>query len=179
MMEQKAPVVLRMQIHNVMELIKSPCEIARSFGPDHSEVGRTKGKFVAMWDTGSNISVVSQRVIQVCGLEQEGELNDITHLGGTVRNKPAYFVKLILPKGIEFPRVQVTSGICNGFDVLIGVDIIRHGDFLILNGGGKTEALFRYPSVNDSGLGMISADNTSARRNRSRTSRRRSQLQGR
>ena len=43
--------------------------------------------------------------------------------------------------------VQVSEAVLNGFDVLIGMDIITLGDFSITNVGGKTIFSFRVPST--------------------------------
>ena len=43
--------------------------------------------------------------------------------------------------------VQVSEAVLNGFDVLIGMDIITLGDFSITNVNGKTVFSFRIPST--------------------------------
>lgn len=144
-------------------LLKSDCHVARILVPDSPRQARPSRKFTALWDTGSTICVISHRVISLCGLRPEGAEATIVHVGGDAVNVPMFHVRLTLPNGVEFPNVRVARGECFGFDVLIGMDIISRGDFLVLNGGDKTEALFRFPAVDDGGLGMIRQDNRADR----------------
>ena len=46
-----------------------------------------------------------------------------------------------------FQHVEVTEGDIKGVDVLIGMDIITQGDFIITNQSNKTVMSFRIPSL--------------------------------
>ncbi len=154
-------------------LLKSDCYVMRPHLLDPSRQAPPSRRFVAMWDTGSNTCMVSKQVIGLCQLIPEG-FETVRHVSGEAR-VPAYTVGLTLPNGPEFSLLRVLEGKDNGYDVLIGMNIINQGDLIVLNGGDKTEALFRYPSTNDEGLGLIDRDNTTFRPDRTRSNERGSQ----
>ena len=109
--------------------------------------------FVAIWDTGASISAVSEKIISCCGLTPTGRTTKIRFGDGKVCDRDTYLVNLRFPNGIEFKNMEVGSRPGDETHVLIGMDVIARGDFLVLGDGG--EALFRYPSVNDGGAGMM------------------------
>ena len=58
-----------------------------------------------------------------------------------------YLIDLGLPNMVTISDIDVLSGIFDGFDVLIGMDLITFGDFAITNLNGKTTCSFRMPSM--------------------------------
>ncbi|HEX3915527.1 MAG TPA: retropepsin-like aspartic protease [Steroidobacteraceae bacterium] len=102
-------------------------------------------QYVAIWDTGATGSVISQKVIDECGLKQTG----LTQVQGVnaITIEPTFLVSIRLPNNVGFQEVQVTRGtLGHGNDVLIGMDIITTGDFVITNKDGFTWWSFCWPS---------------------------------
>ncbi len=61
-----------------------------------------------------------------------------------------YFINLTLPNHVTVKDVLVTGAdLGNNIDVLIGMDIIRHGDFSITNMNNSTTFSFRIPSISE------------------------------
>jgi uncharacterized protein YchJ len=58
-----------------------------------------------------------------------------------------YLINLYLPNGTIFPDLQVAEGVLNNCDMLVGMDVIRYGDFIVSNFEGKTTFTFRMPSM--------------------------------
>lgn len=104
-------------------------------------------KFQAIWDTGATASVVSQRVVAACGLQQIG-LKRVSGVHGTA-DVAAYLADLHLPNNVIVGSVEVTVGNFNDFDVLIGMDVIAQGDFAITHHQGRTKFSFCIPSHRD------------------------------
>lgn len=53
-----------------------------------------------------------------------------------------------MPNGISIPSVRVIEATLTGnFEMLIGMDIISHGDFSFTNVNGKSCFSFRIPSI--------------------------------
>ena len=103
-------------------------------------------KFFAIWDTGATNTVITQKVVQDCGLKPTGMV-EISHAGGKTTTN-TYLVNIRLPNKVEVCQIRVTEGILTGqADVLIGMDIIGQGDFAVTNKNGKTVFSFRIPSV--------------------------------
>lgn len=118
--------------------------------PSNIPLGPSKGivhkKFFAIWDTGATNTVITQKVVQECGLKPTGMVKVFHADGETITN--TYLVNIRLPNKVEVCQIRVTEGILTGqADVLIGMDIIGRGDFAVTNKNGKTVFSFRMPSV--------------------------------
>lgn len=101
--------------------------------------------FAGVWDTGASASVITQKVVDQCGLQPTGVMQVHT-ANGTCEAK-TYLVCISLPNGVGFHSVKVTLGDVPSTDVLIGMDIIGSGDFAVTNAGGVTMFSFRHPSI--------------------------------
>ena len=98
-----------------------------------------------LWDTGATGSVITQKVVDALGLSPHTQT--ITHGIHGPKQTPVYLITVILPSNVAVPDMEVTLGELGDFDVLLGMDVIRHGDFAITNAGGKTIWSFRVPPV--------------------------------
>lgn len=101
-------------------------------------------EFNALWDTGASGTVITQRVVDALGLKPVGKVNVYHANGADLVDR--HLVNIYLPNLVAFPAVSVNTGVLNGFDILIGMDIIATGDFAITNFEGKTCFSFRHPS---------------------------------
>ena len=118
--------------------------IGLPFDPTHSPIP-SQIEFEAIWDTGASNSVISLRVAKKCGIKPTGVTEVHTAAGKRECNK--YLVSLSLPNHVGFPALSVTEAPLHSFDVLIGMDIIARGDFVVTNFQRKTVLSFRTPSV--------------------------------
>ena len=101
-----------------------------------------------LWDTGASKSSITQRIVDDLNLIPVGNTNISTANGVVVVN--TYFVDFGLPNGVTVKNVLVScADLGDDIDVLIGMDIIRHGDFSITNVNNKTTFSFRTPSVEE------------------------------
>jgi hypothetical protein len=100
-----------------------------------------------LWDTGASGSVITQSVIDQLAIQPITMA--LVHGVHGPAFSPVYLVDLLLPMGVVMPGLNVTRGDIFGADVLIGMDVIRQGDFAITNQGGKTKMTFRVPSLAD------------------------------
>ena len=104
--------------------------------------------FNAIWDTGATNSVISQAVVDACGLLPTG-MATVHHAGGSSQAE-TYLVNIGLPQMVVFNGVRVTKAeLAGGADMLIGMNIINQGDFAVTNRDGKTKFTFRVPSTGD------------------------------
>ena len=103
-------------------------------------------KVTALWDTGATGSVITQRVVKECSLQPTGMTKVNTASGETT--SPVYLVNFGLRNNVGVAGLRVTEGIISDeIDVLIGMDIMNHGDFAVTNHNGKTTFTFRIPSL--------------------------------
>lgn len=101
--------------------------------------------FRGIWDTGASMSVITQNVVNVCGLKPHA-IQRVKGAYGPAVDRDAFLVNIGLPQGVNVATVTVVLGEMDT-DVLIGMDIITHGDFAITNEGGITTFSFRMPSL--------------------------------
>ena len=100
----------------------------------------------ALWDTGANISCVSEDVVSSLGLIMSGVVPRLTPSGSDFAN--TYLVDVILPNNVEVLNLRVCDSKIGeqGIGMLVGMDIINKGDFAVSNFDGKTVFTFRMPS---------------------------------
>lgn len=107
------------------------------------------GMFPALIDTGATNTCISSEVAESLELVSVGTVENHTANGKATVN--TYVVDLALCNGrvhIQKNRViEVNLKEQSGVEMLIGMDVLRHGDFIITNQNGVTKASFRVPSV--------------------------------
>jgi len=130
----------------IVRVIHSECHVGFPLYPSDSKVRPPDQdkKFLAIWDTGATGTVVTQKVVDACGLKPTGMVK-VQTVGGE-RLSETYFITLYLPNKVAVSNINVCRGEVAGADVLIGMDIISLGDFAISNYGGQTVVAFRLPS---------------------------------
>ena len=97
----------------------------------------------ALWDTGALYTVVSRRLVAQMGLEPID-----TGIAYTVQGSyeaSIYLLDLMLPNQMLVKALRVSEGDFDDCDILIGMDVIRLGDFSISN-LRKTVFSFRIPA---------------------------------
>ncbi|MDD3945443.1 MAG: SEC-C metal-binding domain-containing protein [Candidatus Paceibacterota bacterium] len=113
-----------------------------SFGnePDHIKIS-------CLWDTGATNSVISARLVQAINLKPIGKVT-VSHAQGKI-DANTYLINVVLPNNVGIPFLRVSEGILDGFDMLIGMDIISRGDFSISCSEKKTIFSFQFPSTHE------------------------------
>jgi len=101
--------------------------------------------FNAIWDTGATGSVISQKIVDDCGLKPIGMTQ--VHTAGGECTCEVYLVNVELPNQIRIANVLVTKANMGTTEILIGMDIISLGDFALTHKNGKTCFSFRIPSL--------------------------------
>ena len=100
---------------------------------------------IALWDTGATNSCISMDVVNTLGLVMTGKIPMQTPSGDGVRN--TYLVDITLPNDVQINDLMVCDSEigAQGIGMLIGMDIITRGDFLVTN-DQRTVFSFRFPS---------------------------------
>jgi len=120
-------------------------EIAIAFDPATTNPYPPAKEYLALWDTGATGTVITKKIADDLGLKPIG-IAEVHHADGMTR-RSVYLVNIMLPHKVGFKHVRVIEGTLNGFDVLVGMDIISQGDFSVTNANGYTVFSFRSPSV--------------------------------
>jgi len=98
----------------------------------------------ALWDTGATCSVITPAIVKVLNLSPVS----YTFMSGVsgIDLAVQYYVDLELPSGVIAGKVLAVEGTPLGCDLLIGMDIIGLGDFMMSCCNGTTHFGFRTPS---------------------------------
>ncbi len=131
----------------ILRIIACEFGICSAFDPNTTPIDQRPPfeKFTAIWDTGASGTVITQYVIDRCGLKATGMTRNHT-AAGTV-DAETFLVNVELINGVKFANLRVIRGdLPPGAHALIGMDIITAGDFSITNVNGKTILSFRTPS---------------------------------
>ena len=123
---------------NVVENVLTECDIYTADGHKfHTER--------AMWDTGADTTIISSRIVKELKL-QPYKQGGIAGIGGATGSN-VYLVHVLVPTGDFVTYVEVMESDFEDIDVLIGMDVIVFGDFLLTNADNKTTFQFRTPST--------------------------------
>lgn len=131
-------------IGGLLNTLKNQCGISQAFDPVADGTQPPVTQFDAIWDTGATNCVITQAVVDACGLVPISMAQVYGVHGASVEE--VFLISIYLPNSVAFPDVRVTKGRFLGADVLIGMDIISQGDFAVTNKGGITKFSFRVPS---------------------------------
>jgi len=130
----------------ISPILKSEVHISSPFEASNPTKDADRKQFLAIWDTGATNSVITQKVVQECGLSPISMVKVHTASGEALSN--VYLVSIWLPNKVIIPQIRVSEGTISGdAEVLIGMDIINRGDFAVTNKDGKTNFTFRIPST--------------------------------
>jgi len=130
----------------LLRVLQTKVHISEAFDPANVPGVMPKmQEFVAIWDTGATATVITQKVVDACGLKPTGVT--LVQTANGQRSCNVYFVNIGLPNQVGFQMVRVTCGDILGTDVLIGMDIITTGDFVLTHKNGTTVFSFRVPSL--------------------------------
>ncbi|HBP90867.1 MAG TPA: hypothetical protein DD706_24635 [Nitrospiraceae bacterium] len=130
----------------LLPALTNQIKVSEAFTPTQtSELLKKKSDYIAIWDTGATNTVITKKVASDLGLKPSG-IAEVTGVHGRCQVH-TYLINVYLPNGVAFSAVKVSEGEFVGGDVLIGMDIIRSGDFAITNFDKKTVFTFRVPSL--------------------------------
>lgn len=106
--------------NDLTDVILTECDICSVYGKRfHTDE--------AMWDTGSQYTFLSRRIIEALQLKPSG----IAYVSGIGGNSEAnvYVVHVVLPSGDAVVNVEALDADYSDYDVIIGMDIIMLGEF--------------------------------------------------
>lgn len=135
----------RVEVPGIARSLFSPIAIFPPFPADTKKEDWPRPlQIKAVWDTGATHTVITKKIIDQLSLEPTGKTTAHgVHATNTVNT---YLVHILLPNQLIIPTVRVLEGSMSGIDVLIGMDIISKGDFVVSNAKGKTIFEFGMPA---------------------------------
>ena len=125
-----------------------PIKICKAFDPIKTPKKNIKAKqYNAIWDTGATGTCINKKIANDLNLKPI-DIKKMNTVGGVI-NSNIYLVNIIFPNNQMKHVVRVAEGVISGGDVLIGMDIITDGDFIITNLNNQTVFSFQIPSTGD------------------------------
>ena len=97
-----------------------------------------------VWDTGATNTLISSQVVDALELVPLEE-SLVEGVGGIVKSL-VYEISLYLANDIVFKNVKALCSDIGDYDLVVGMDIIAQGDFVVSNNQGKICCSYRYPS---------------------------------
>ena len=88
-----------------------------------------------VWDTGATNTLISSQVVDALELVPLEE-SLVEGVGGIVKSL-AYEISLYLANDIVFKNVKALCSDIGDYDLVVGMDIIAQGDFVVSNNQGK------------------------------------------
>lgn len=108
----------------------------------------TPKMWTSIWDTGASTSCINKKIVDDLNLIPVGKKTISTANG--ITEALTYLVDIGLPNQLTISNILVScADLGNDTDILIGMDIIKYGDFAISNLNGKTTFSFRIPSLEE------------------------------
>lgn len=139
------PQVMKYDYPSVVNVLKTPVKICKGYrhGIDPTPASF---EYQALWDTGATGTSITKEVIGMLGLKPVTQI-EVFNAHGESKIKDAFLVNITFPCNIMVNGITAAEGsFGSGIGVLVGMDIIRLGDFAISNFKGKTAFSFRIPT---------------------------------
>ena len=147
-MRQFNPITIKSD--KVVSSVTSICKVSKAIPLQKYKEEASKAQFkeyTAVWDTGATRTTISQKIVDELGLSPVGKVWSSTANGMVLVD--TYPICVLLPNDIAFPTIIVPCNNLGDTEMLIGMDIIGHGDFSLTSVGNKTTFSFRMPSVKE------------------------------
>ena len=97
-----------------------------------------------VWDTGATNTLISSQVVDALELVPLEE-SLVEGVGGIVKSL-VYEISLYLANDIVFKNVKALCSDIGDYDLVVGMDIIAQGDFVVSKKKKKICFSYRYPS---------------------------------
>lgn len=130
---------------DIVEAIISECRICPAVDFRNGEIpSNVYTSHQALWDTGATNTLISSKVVKDLGLKPYGTSGFFSANGLVDTN--VYEIHLAIPSAGVVCNVLALEKDDENYDVVIGMDVISKGDFVLTNYDGHSTFSFRLPS---------------------------------
>jgi hypothetical protein len=129
----------------------SPVEIIPLLSTDQ-QTNANPVKLNALWDTGAEVTCISPAVRDKLKLSPADAIGNstISGVGGDVPADITFVtIRILHDMELEYCPVYIVDFKDNDFDLIIGMDIITRGDFVVCNADNNTSFSFAMPPFPD------------------------------
>ena len=100
-----------------------------------------------LWDTGASASSIDKRVVMKLALRPIDRLDAVSHAYGVEEDVDVYAVNFSLAPDQSGIDIRVAEASLDHCDMLVGMDVITSGDFVVTRHMGRARMTFRAPSM--------------------------------
>ena len=132
-----------------VNVLKNEISVSEAYDPRSGDPAPQSKQFVGIWVTDATGGVIQKRIADELGISPSGRVvvHGVGKDGAPNELEPnAYLINIYLPNQVGLMAVKVSEGTISGADILIGMNVIGCGDFVITNFNEKTTWSFRVPS---------------------------------
>ena len=141
------PAAFTLKSESILDMLKTDISVSSNIRNTNIAIDLNK-IWQGLWDTGASRTSIDKRIAKELGLIPVGK-GTISTANGTM-SVNTYFINLTLINRVTITDILVAEAdLGSEIDLLIGMDIIRHGDFSITNTNGATTFSFRIPSMKE------------------------------
>ena len=141
------PAAFTLKSESILDMLKTDISVSSNIRNTNIAIDLNK-TWQGLWDTGASRTSIDKRIAKELGLIPIGK-GTISTANGTM-SVNTYFINLTLINRVTITDILVAEAdLGSEIDLLIGMDIIRHGDFSITNTNGATTFSFRIPSMKE------------------------------
>ena len=117
--------------------------------PDMPQSGSSlaRERFEVLWDTGASASSIDKRVVMKLALRPVDRVDAVSHAYGVEKDVNVYAVNFSLAPDQPGINIRVAEARLDHCDMLVGMDVISSGDFVVTRHKGKARMTFRAPSI--------------------------------
>lgn len=142
------PAAFTLKSESILNMLKTDISVSSNIRNMNIAIDPTKTWQGLWWDTGASRTSIDKRIAKELGLIPVGK-GTISTANGII-SVNTYFINLTLINRVTITDILVAEAdLGSEIDLLIGMDIIRHGDFSITNTNGATTFSFRIPSMKE------------------------------
>ena len=140
-------VVITVDYDNFANRLLSPGFLSkvRDVPSPESTIGRRQ--FEVLWDTGASASSIDKSVVRKLALRPIDRVDEVSHAYGVEENVDVYAVNFALAPDQPGRNIRVAEARLDGIDMLVGMDVITLGDFVVTRHESRVRMTFRVPSM--------------------------------
>ena len=123
----------------------SPGYLSRVSDSPEAKTSPPRREFEVLWDTGASASAIDKRIVTKLALQPVDRVDEVFHAYGAKKGVDVYAINFSLTPDQSGIDILVTEAELEDCDMLVGMDVITSGDFVVTRHEGRVRMSFRVP----------------------------------
>ena len=125
----------------------SPAYLSGVSDSPEATMSPPRREFEVLWDTGASASAIDKRTATKLALKPVDRVDEVYHADGVKRGVNVYAVNFSLGPDQPGINIMATEATLSDCDMLVGMDVITSGDFVVTRHDGRVRMTFRVPPM--------------------------------